>query len=63
MIYFHLEGPFTVLAPNDDAFAKIPKDELEALLANVPELKRVLLTHVISGKVMRMSKINQTCLK
>lgn len=44
-------GPFTVLAPTDDAFAKVPKSTLDALLKpeNKDNLKKVLLYHVISG--------------
>ena len=45
-------GPFTVFAPNDAAFAKIPKADLDALLADKEKLKAVLLYHVVSGKVM-----------
>jgi transforming growth factor-beta-induced protein len=44
-------GPFTVLAPNNAAFAKLPKGTVEALLADVPALKKILLRHVIAGKV------------
>ncbi len=46
-------GPFTVFAPTNDAFAKIPKKDLDALLKpeNKEKLKSVLLYHVISGKV------------
>ncbi|MCW3997921.1 MAG: fasciclin domain-containing protein [Candidatus Bathyarchaeota archaeon] len=46
------KGPFTVLAPNDEAFAKLPKGTLEGLLKDIPKLKAVLNYHVISGKVM-----------
>ncbi len=46
------KGPFTVFAPNNAAFAKIKKADLDALLKNKAELKRVLLYHVVSGKVM-----------
>ncbi len=46
------EGPFTVFAPTDDAFAKVDKAALDALLANPEDLKKVLLMHVVSGKVM-----------
>lgn len=46
------EGPFTVFAPTDDAFAKVPKDQLEALLANKTQLTAVLTYHVVPGKVM-----------
>jgi uncharacterized surface protein with fasciclin (FAS1) repeats len=45
-------GPFTVFAPTDEAFAKIPKATLDALLANKEQLKAVLLYHVVAGKVM-----------
>lgn len=45
-------GPFTVFAPTDEAFAKIPKADLDKLLANKDKLKAVLTYHVVSGKVM-----------
>jgi uncharacterized surface protein with fasciclin (FAS1) repeats len=44
-------GPFTVFAPNNEAFNKIPKTDLDALLANKAELTKVLTYHVVSGKV------------
>lgn len=46
------EGPFTVFAPTDEAFAKIPQDQLESLLANKTQLTAVLTYHVVAGKVM-----------
>lgn len=46
------EGPFTVFAPTDEAFAKIPEDQLNALLADKEALKAVLLYHVVPGAVM-----------
>lgn len=46
------EGPFTVFAPTDEAFAKIPQEQLESLLANKTQLTAVLTYHVIAGKVM-----------
>ena len=46
------EGPFTVFAPTDDAFAKLPAGTLDELLANPEELKNILLYHVVPGKVM-----------
>jgi len=46
------KGPFTVFAPTDDAFAKIPKADLDALLKDKAKLKAVLTYHVVSGKVM-----------
>jgi uncharacterized surface protein with fasciclin (FAS1) repeats len=45
-------GPFTVFAPTDEAFAKIPKADLEALLEDKAKLKPVLTYHVVPGKVM-----------
>lgn len=44
-------GPFTVFAPTDEAFAKIPEDELNALLQNKEALRQVLLYHVVPGEV------------
>ena len=45
-------GPFTVFAPTDEAFAKIPKADLDALLKDKAKLTAVLTYHVVSGKVM-----------
>jgi uncharacterized surface protein with fasciclin (FAS1) repeats len=45
-------GPFTVFAPTDAAFAKVPKDQLDALLADKAKLTKVLTYHVVPGKVM-----------
>ena len=44
-------GPFTVFAPTDEAFAKIPADALQALIADKEALKQVLLYHVVEGAV------------
>ncbi len=46
------EGPFTVFAPTDEAFAKIPADELDAILADKELLTSILTYHVVAGKVM-----------
>jgi uncharacterized surface protein with fasciclin (FAS1) repeats len=46
------KGPFTVFAPNDAAFAKVPKDQLDALLKDKAALTKVLTYHVVPGKVM-----------
>lgn len=46
------DGPFTVFAPTDDAFAKLPEGTVEALLNDIPALTEILLYHVVSGKVM-----------
>ncbi len=45
-------GPFTVFAPTDEAFAKVPKAQLEALLKDKAALTKVLTYHVVPGKVM-----------
>jgi len=45
-------GPFTVFAPTDEAFAKLPDGTVDALLKDVPKLKSILTYHVVSGKVM-----------
>lgn len=45
------KGPFTVFAPTDEAFAKLPKGTVEGLLANPEKLKKVLLHHVVAGDV------------
>jgi uncharacterized surface protein with fasciclin (FAS1) repeats len=46
------KGPFTVFAPTDEAFAKIPKADLEALLKDKAKLTAVLTYHVVPSKVM-----------
>ncbi len=46
------KGPFTVFAPTDEAFAKIPKADLDALLKDKKKLVAVLTYHVVPGKVM-----------
>jgi uncharacterized surface protein with fasciclin (FAS1) repeats len=46
------KGPFTVFAPTDAAFAKVPKADLEALLADKSKLAAVLTYHVVPGNVM-----------
>ena len=46
------EGPFTVFAPTDEAFAKLPEGTVDSLLKDIPKLKKILTYHVVSGKVM-----------
>ena len=46
------DGPFSVFAPTDAAFAKIPASDLQALLADKDQLTQVLTYHVVPGKVM-----------
>ena len=45
-------GPFTVFAPTDEAFAKLPAGTVEALLKDIPKLTKILTYHVVAGKVM-----------
>jgi len=45
-------GPFTVFAPTDEAFAKLPEGTVDGLLNDLPKLKQILTYHVVSGKVM-----------
>jgi transforming growth factor-beta-induced protein len=56
------EGPFTVFAPTDDAFAKLPDGTVENLLLpeNLEQLKNILLYHVVSGKVMAADVVGLT---
>jgi uncharacterized surface protein with fasciclin (FAS1) repeats len=44
-------GPFTILAPTDDAFSKLPEGTVAGLLEDVPKLKQILLYHVLFGDV------------
>jgi uncharacterized surface protein with fasciclin (FAS1) repeats len=46
------KGPFTVFAPTDEAFAKLPAGTVEGLLGDIPKLTKILTYHVVSGKVM-----------
>ncbi|AFY83553.1 fasciclin domain-containing protein [Oscillatoria acuminata] len=46
-------GPFTVFAPTDAAFAKLPPGTIQTLLQNIPQLARILTYHVVSGKLMQ----------
>lgn len=54
------EGPFTVFAPTDEAFAEIPAEQLEALLADKEALTAVLTYHVVAGKVMASDVVELT---
>lgn len=46
------KGPFTVFAPTDEAFAKLPAGTVDGLLKDLPKLKQILTYHVVAGKVM-----------
>lgn len=53
-------GPFTVFAPNDAAFAKLPPGTIKTLVQNIPQLTRILTYHVVPGKLMKadLAKLN-----
>ena len=53
-------GPFTVFAPTDDAFAKLPPGTVQTLVQNIPQLTRILTYHVVPGKLMAadIAKLN-----
>jgi uncharacterized surface protein with fasciclin (FAS1) repeats len=53
-------GPFTVFAPTDEAFAKVPKATLDALAADPAKLKAVLLYHVVAGRVAAADVVKLT---
>lgn len=56
-------GPFTVFAPTDEAFAKIPKADLDALLKDKAKLTAVLTYHVVPGKVTAADVVKLTSAK
>lgn len=56
-------GPFTVFAPNDAAFAKVPAADLDALLKDKAALGKVLTYHVVAGKVMASDVVKLTSAK
>lgn len=45
-------GPFTVFAPTDEAFAKLPAGTVQGLLKDIPKLTQILTFHVVPGKLM-----------
>lgn len=53
-------GPFTVFAPTDEAFAKLPAGTVEGLLKDTAKLKDILLYHVVAGKVMAADVVKLT---
>lgn len=57
------KGPFTVFAPTDEAFAKLPPGALDGLLADKEKLKGVLLYHVVPGSVMAKDVVKLTSAK
>lgn len=57
------DGPFTVFAPTDEAFAKLPSGTLEKLLNNTDQLKAILLYHVVPGNLMAADVVKRDSLK
>ncbi len=57
------EGPFTVFAPTDEAFAKLPAGTLESLLQDKAKLTAILTYHVVPGKVMAKDVVTLTSAK
>ncbi|MBU7587310.1 MAG: fasciclin domain-containing protein [Nostoc sp. TH1S01] len=51
-------GPFTVFAPTDEAFSKLPAGTVDALLQDIPQLTKILTYHVVSGKVLAADVVN-----
>jgi uncharacterized surface protein with fasciclin (FAS1) repeats len=56
-------GPFTVFAPDDAAFAKLPAGTVDSLLKDIPQLKKILTYHVVAGKVMAADVVKLTSAK
>jgi uncharacterized surface protein with fasciclin (FAS1) repeats len=57
------EGSFTVFAPTDEAFAQIPQDTLQAVLADKEKLTAILTYHVVPGKLMAADVVRSTQLQ
>lgn len=57
------EGPYTVFAPTDEAFAKLPAGTVEALLQDKEQLAKILTYHVVPGKVMASDVVGLTSAK
>jgi len=56
------QGPFTVFAPTDEAFAKLPAGTVESLLKDPPALKKILLYHVVAGSYLAADVLASTTL-
>jgi uncharacterized surface protein with fasciclin (FAS1) repeats len=54
------EGPFTVFAPTDEAFAALPAGTVEGLLADIPALTKVLTFHVVAGPPLAADVVKLT---
>jgi uncharacterized surface protein with fasciclin (FAS1) repeats len=56
-------GPFTVFAPTDEAFSKLPEGTMGLLLNDIPKLKNILLYHIVEGKMLAVDVANLTSVK
>ena len=56
-------GPFTVFAPTDEAFAKLPAGTVQSLLNDIPKLTEILTFHVVPGKLMAADVVKLTSAK
>ena len=56
-------GPFTVFAPTDEAFARLPAGTVQGLLKNIPKLTQILTFHVVPGKLMAADVVKLTSAK
>ncbi|MHA1239809.1 MAG: fasciclin domain-containing protein [Promethearchaeota archaeon] len=54
------DGPFTLFAPTDDAFSKLPSETLKELLNEPEKLKNILLFHIVKGKIMTSAAKDMT---
>lgn len=54
------QGPFTVFAPTDEAFSKLPSGTFESLLQDIPQLREILEYHVVQGKVTSAEVVKLT---
>jgi len=54
------DGPFTVFAPTDEAFAKLPEGTVESLLEDIDALTAILTYHVVAGKMMAADVVGET---
>jgi uncharacterized surface protein with fasciclin (FAS1) repeats len=57
------DGPFTVFAPSDDAFAKLPAGTVESLLKDIPALTKVLTYHVVAGELSEKDLLKKGMVK
>ena len=56
-------GPFTIFAPNEEAFAKLPVGSVEDLLKDIPKLQEMLAYHIVEGSEMRAELVQQASMR